>query len=173
MHPKVLTLAHASSHMSTIHTCVSSRPRLHSHTPGHPQHTARSQNPQVRTHYRCMRFTFSRAGLSRSNFLTLTSHAHSRGHTRHSFPVTFVHTQEGPPMSAPRPGPSGLRQNRPGAATSQGVSHGPQGAGWDAVRVNGCWVSRIVPGPHGAHLATPDHCHLPCSAGTPWWRRRQ
>lgn len=70
MHPKVLTLAHASSHVSTIHTCVSSRPRLHSHTPGHPQHTARSQNSQVRTHYRCMRFTFSRAGLSPSNFLT-------------------------------------------------------------------------------------------------------
>lgn len=118
MHPKVLTLAHASSHVSTIHTCVSSRPRLHSHTLGHPQHTARSQNPQVRTHYRCMRFTFSRAGLSRSNFLKLTSHAHSRGHTRHSFPVTFVHTQEGPSMSAPRPGPSGLRQSRRGAATS-------------------------------------------------------
>lgn len=117
--------------------------------------------------YRCMHFTFSRAGLSRSNFLTLTSHAHSRGHTRHSFPVTFEHTQEGPPMSAPRPGPSGLRQSRRGAATSQGVSHGPQGAGWGAVRVNGCWVSRIVPGPHGARLETPDPCHLPCSVGTP------
>lgn len=76
-------------------------------------------------------------------------------------------------MSTPRSGPSGLRQGRSGAATSQGVSHRPQEAGWGAVLVNECWAPRIVTCPHGASLETPDPCRLPCSAGPPWLRRRQ
>lgn len=76
-------------------------------------------------------------------------------------------------MSTPRSGPSGLRQGRSGAATSQGVSHGPLEARWGAVLVNECWATRIVMCPHGASLETPGPCRLPCSAGPPWWRRRQ
>lgn len=107
------------------------------------------------------------------NFLTLTSHAHSGGRARHSFPILIRAHPTGSSMSTPRSGlPLGLRPGQSGAATSQGVSHGLQGAGWGAGLVNRCWAPRIVRYPHGASLGTPDPCRLPCSAGPPWWRRR-
>lgn len=88
----------ASSHVSTIHTGVPSQPHPHSHThhyrilhahasaPNCHASRSRLQNPHVSHSH----------GLRHFNFLTVTSHAHSRGRTRHSFPVTFAHTQQGP-----------------------------------------------------------------------------
>lgn len=136
------------------------------HTPVHLQSALR-----VHIYKTLTPFTFPRA------------QALQLSHTRKSRQLTRAHTSliprhirvhpTGSLMSTPRSGPSGLRQGRSVAATSQGVSHGQQGAGWGAVLSNRCWAPRIVRCPQGASLETPDLCRLPCSAGPPWWRGRQ
>lgn len=155
--PQSTHSGHASSHVSTIHTGVSSRPHPHSHTHTHlctycHTFTFTFTKPS-RVHSVPMRAFHILTGSAAPTFsLSQVTPTHAGTHVTHPLSRSCT-PRKGRPMSAPRPGPSGLRQGRRGAATSQGVSHGLQGAGWGArcaVRVNGCWVSRIVPCPHGA-----------------------
>lgn len=166
----------ASSHVSTIHACVSS------HTHPHFSHTPLSAPP--RTHP-CPYSHTSRSHLQNPSHLSQPPRAQvlQLSHTHKSRPLRRAHTSLIPCSHSLTPNrvlnvhpalgpPFGLRPGQSGAATSQGVSHGLQGAGWGAGLVNRCWASRIVRSPHGASLGTPDSCRLPCSAGPPWWRRR-
>lgn len=175
IHPPPQRTLPASSHVSTIHAGLPSQPHPHSHTHHYRVLHAHTSAPTVTLHVHIYktrtRFTFPRA------------QALQLSHSHKSRPLTRAHTSlipchirahpTGSSMSTPRSGPSGLRQGRSGAATSQGVSHGPQEAGWGAVLGNECWATRIVRCPHGASLETPGPCRLPCLAGPPWWRRRQ